>query len=162
MNKAYLLIGGNMGDRLANLKEVIILLNEAAGSIEQASSIYETAPWGNTQQDSFLNQALLIATSHDANELLKIALGIEAKMGRIRSIPMGPRTMDIDIIYFNNEIIETAQLTIPHPHLNKRNFVLVPLVEIAPNFVHPILNKSNSTILAECTDESLVHKKINF
>jgi len=162
MNKAYLLIGGNMGDRLVNLKEVITLLNDTAGSIEQASSIYETAPWGNTQQPAFLNQALLLSTSYDANELLKIALGIEAKMGRIRSIPLGPRIMDIDIIYFNNEIIETKQLTIPHPHLSKRNFVLIPLVEIAPHYIHPLLNKKNSILLAESTDESLVHKKINF
>jgi 2-amino-4-hydroxy-6-hydroxymethyldihydropteridine diphosphokinase len=162
MNKAYLLIGGNMGDRLVNLKEVINQLNDTAGSIEQASSIYETAPWGNTQQPAFLNQALLLSTSYDANELLKIALSIEAKMGRIRSIPLGPRIMDIDIIYFNNEIIKTKQLTIPHPHLSKRNFVLIPLVEIAPHYIHPLLNKKNSILLAESTDESLVHKKINF
>ena len=83
-------------------------------------------------------------------------------MGRIRNIPLGPRTMDIDIIYFNNEIIETNQLTIPHPQLHKRNFVLIPLVEIAPNYLHPILNKTNSVLLSECKDESLVHKKINF
>ena len=162
MNKAYLLIGGNIGDRLANLKEAISLLNEDAGSIEQVSSIYETAPWGNTQQDTFLNQALVLSTSHDAAELLNILLAIEVKMGRIRSIPLGPRIMDIDIIYFNNEIIETNQLTIPHPQLHKRNFVLIPLVEIAPNYLHPILNKSNSTLLTQCKDESLVHKKINF
>jgi 2-amino-4-hydroxy-6-hydroxymethyldihydropteridine diphosphokinase len=162
MNKAYLLIGGNMGDRLVNLKEVINQLNDTAGSIEQASSIYETAPWGNTQQPAFLNQALLLSTSYNANELLKIALSIEAKMGRIRSIPLGPRIMDIDIIYFNNEIIKTKQLTIPHPHLSKRNFVLIPLVEIAPHYIHPLLNKKNSILLAESTDESLVHKKINF
>ncbi len=161
MNKAYLLIGGNMGDRLANLKEAISLINEGAGSIEQASAIYETAPWGNTQQPPFLNQALLLSTSHDAARLMTILLTIETKMGRIRTVPMGPRTMDIDIIYFNNEIIETAQLSIPHAQLHKRNFVLTPLVEIAPNFVHPILNKSNSTILAQCEDESFVHKKIN-
>jgi 2-amino-4-hydroxy-6-hydroxymethyldihydropteridine diphosphokinase len=161
MNKAYLLIGGNMGDRLANLKEAITLINEGAGSIEQASAIYETAPWGNTQQLPFLNQALLLSTSYDPASFMTVLLNIETKMGRIRSIPMGPRTMDIDIIYFNNEIIETAQLSIPHPQLHKRNFVLIPLVEIAPNFVHPILNKSNSTLLAQCEDESLVHKKIN-
>ena len=162
MNKAYLLIGGNIGDRLANIKEAIQLLNEAAGTIVQSSAIYETAPWGNTQQAPFLNQALVLSTSHDAATLLRILLSIETKMGRIRNIPLGPRTMDIDIIYFNNEIIETNQLTIPHPQLHKRNFVLIPLVEIAPNYLHPILNKTNSVLLSECKDESLVHKKINF
>jgi len=161
MNKAYLLIGGNIGDRLANLKEAITLIKEGAGSIEQVSSIYETAPWGNTQQPPFLNQALMLSTSHDAATLMTILLAIETKMGRTRIIHLGPRIMDIDIIYFNNEIIETTQLTIPHPQLHKRNFVLTPLVEIAPNFVHPILNKSNSTLLTQCEDESLVHKKIN-
>ena len=118
MNKAYLLIGGNIGDRLANIKEAIQLLNEAAGTIVQSSAIYETAPWGNTQQAPFLNQALVLSTSHDAATLLRILLSIETKMGRIRNIPLGPRTMDIDIIYFNNEIIETNQLTIPHPQLH--------------------------------------------
>jgi 2-amino-4-hydroxy-6-hydroxymethyldihydropteridine diphosphokinase len=162
MNKAYLLIGGNMGDRLANLQEAIIKIGAHAGTIEKISSIYETAAWGNTQQEAFLNQALLIDTIHSASQLMSILLDIEIKLGRIRSIPMGPRTIDIDIIYFNDDRIETKELTIPHPSMFKRNFVLIPLVEIAPNYLHPILNKSNSALLSACADDCLVHKKINF
>ena len=162
MNKAYLLIGGNMGDRLANLNEAIYHINAQAGKIEKQSSIYETAAWGMTQQPSFLNQALLIDTIHSAPRLMTILLAIEIKLGRKRDLPMGPRTIDIDIIYFNNETIQTSDLTIPHPSMFKRNFVLIPMVEIAPNFIHPLLNKTNSALLAECTDKCLVHKKNNF
>jgi 2-amino-4-hydroxy-6-hydroxymethyldihydropteridine diphosphokinase len=162
MNKAYLLIGGNMGDRLANLNEAIICINDQAGKIEKESSIYETAAWGMTNQASFLNQALLISTTYSAHQLISILLEIEIKLGRKRDLPLGPRTIDIDIIYFNNEIIDTSDLTVPHPSMFKRNFVLIPMVEIAPNFKHPQLNKTNSALLAECTDECLVHKKNNF
>ncbi len=162
MNKAYLLIGGNMGDRLANLNEAINQIRAHAGSIEKVSSIYETAAWGNVHQEAFFNQALLIQTPHSAIQLMSILLDIEIKLGRKRILPMGPRIIDIDIIYFNDAIIDTKDLTIPHPSMFKRNFVLIPMVEIAPNFLHPILNKSNFTLLSECADECLVHKKINF
>ena len=162
MNKAYLLIGGNMGDRLANLNEAITCINAQAGKIEKESSIYETAAWGMTHQASFLNQALLLSTTYSAHQLMSILLEIEIKLGRKRDLPLGPRTIDIDIIYYNNEIIDTSDLTVPHPSMFKRNFVLIPMVEIAPNFKHPQLNKTNSALLAECTDECLVHKKNNF
>ena len=162
MNKAYLLIGGNMGNRLANLKEAINNISTHAGTIEKISSVFETAAWGQTNQASFLNQALLVDTIHSASHLMHELLEIENKLGRKRTIPMGPRIIDIDIIYFNNDIVQTSELTIPHPSMFKRNFVLVPLVEIAPDFIHPILNKSNSVLLSECTDKCLVHKKINF
>ena len=162
MNKAYLLIGGNMGDRLANLKEAIYHINAQAGKIEKESSIYETAAWGMTNQPSFLNQALLINTMHTAPQLMTILLAIEIKLGRKRDLPLGPRTIDIDIIYFNSEIIHTNDLIIPHPSMFKRNFVLIPMVEIAPDFIHPQLNKTNSALLSECNDECLVHKKNNF
>jgi 2-amino-4-hydroxy-6-hydroxymethyldihydropteridine diphosphokinase len=161
MNKAYLLIGGNMGDRLANLKEAISCINAQAGNIEKVSSIYETAAWGMTDQPSFLNQALLISTTYSAHQLMTILLAIEIKLGRKRDLLMGPRTIDLDIIYFNNETIHTNELTIPHPSMYKRNFVLIPLVEIAPSFLHPLLNKTNSDLLLACTDECLVHKKNN-
>ncbi len=162
MNKAYLLIGGNMGDRLANLNEAINQIRVWAGTIEKISSLYETAAWGNTQQPAFLNQALLINTTHSANQLMSILLEIENKLGRKRNLPMGPRTIDIDIIYFNDDVIKDKELNIPHASMIKRNFVLVPLVEIAPDYLHPVFNKSNSALLSECTDDCLVHKKIEF
>ena len=137
MNKAYLLIGGNMGDRLANLQNAQIAIQDQIGSIILSSSIYETAAWGLEDQPSFLNQALIIETNYTAQEVLKKLLDIEQSMGRIRQQPLGPRIIDLDIIFFNDQIIHTENLTIPHPQMQKRNFVLTPLNEITPEFIHP-------------------------
>jgi len=162
MNKAYLLIGGNMGDRLANLNEAIHSIRMQVGTIEKTSAIYETAAWGFTEQPAFLNQALFVNTMLSAHELLQTLLTIENKLGRKRAIHMGPRTIDIDVIYFNNEVLVSENLIIPHPSMYKRNFVLIPLVEIAPDFIHPVFHKGNTMLLAACTDDCLVQKKINF
>lgn len=159
MNKVYLLIGGNLGDRMENLAKARNLIQDEIGTILIASNIYETAAWGNTNQPDFLNQALLIDAHLEATALMNKLLSIEAKMGRIRDIPLGPRTIDIDIIYFNNEVISNDLITIPHPKIADRKFVLMPLVEIAPQFNHPILNKTNQTLLKECGDSLAVYKK---
>jgi 2-amino-4-hydroxy-6-hydroxymethyldihydropteridine diphosphokinase len=159
MNKVYLLIGGNMGDRMANLALVLSYIEQEAGSIHALSSIYETAAWGYTDQPDFLNQALLIHTKLDANTLMKHLLAIEKKMGREREIPLGPRIIDIDIIYFNDEIINNELLTIPHPRLSERRFVLLPISEIASDYIHPILSKNNATLLKDCGDSLAVYKK---
>ncbi len=161
MNKVYLLIGGNMGDRVANLALALNLIEQEAGSIHALSSIYETAAWGFTDQPDFLNQAIFIHTILDATSLMKCLLGIEKKMGRERDIPLGPRIIDIDIIYFNEEIIQTELLTIPHPRLTERRFVLLPLSEIALNHIHPVLLKTNESLLKECGDSLAVYKKSN-
>jgi 2-amino-4-hydroxy-6-hydroxymethyldihydropteridine diphosphokinase len=123
------------------------------------SSRYETAAWGFTEQPHFLNQAVLLQTHFLANDLMLAILNIEKAMGRERSIPLGPRIIDIDIIYFNEEIIDNISVTIPHPKMTARRFVLLPLVEIAPNYIHPILLKSNSVLLKECGDSLAVNKK---
>ena len=159
MNKAYLLIGGNMGDRLANLENARRAIQEQVGAILSSSSIYETAAWGMQDQPAFLNQALLIDTSFEAIELLENLLKIEKAMGRIRNQPLGPRTIDLDIIFFNDQILDTENLTIPHPHMQKRNFVLTPLNEIAPDYIHPIFKKSINQLLMDCTDQLLCIKK---
>jgi 2-amino-4-hydroxy-6-hydroxymethyldihydropteridine diphosphokinase len=159
MNKVYLLIGGNIGDRLANLKMAIDCIEQTCGSMLKFSAIYETEAWGFKHQAAFLNQALLIDTSLNASQLMQALLAIEKKMGRIRDIPLGPRIIDIDIIYFNEEVVETALVSIPHPRLAERKFVLMPLVEIAPQYIHPVLNKNNALLLEECTDSSAVYKK---
>jgi len=155
------LIGGNMGDRMANLAMAIKLIEEQIGNIELKSSIYETAAWGNTNQPDFLNQALLVNTNLQAAELMSTLLSIENLMGRIRTIKLGPRTIDLDIMYFNNEVISTNLITIPHPKLAERKFVLEPLFEIAPNYLHPILNKTNASLLKDCGDSLAVYKKTN-
>lgn len=128
------------------------------GSIVQQSSIYKTAAWGNTQQDSFYNQALVLETPLSANNLLTAILKCEEEMGRKRQIKWEPRVIDIDIIFFNNHVIETETLTVPHPHMQDRNFVLAPLNEIMPNFIHPQLNKSIAQLYQSCSDALNVEK----
>ncbi len=159
MNDAYLLIGGNLGDRIANLQNAIQHIEMHGGKIISRSAIYETAAWGFTEQPPFYNQALYVQTSLPATELMQQLLAIELSLGRKRLIPLGPRTIDIDIIYFNNEIIQNDVVSIPHPRMEQRNFVLIPLNEIAPNYLHPILNIPTSTLLKQCKDESHVYKK---
>ncbi len=156
------MIGGNMGDRMANLAMAIKLIEEQIGNIELKSSIYETAAWGQTNQPDFLNQALLVNTNMQADELMSKLLSIENLMGRIRTIKLGPRTIDLDIMYFNNEVISTNLITIPHPKLAERKFVLEPLFEIAPNYLHPVLNKTNASLLKDCGDSLAVYKKTNY
>ncbi len=159
MNKVYLLIGGNMGDRMANLTTALQLLEQEAGAIKNLSSIYETAAWGYTNQPHFLNQALLLETALNANDLMECLLRIERNMGRERNVPLGPRTIDLDIIYFNSDMINTSLVSVPHPRLSERKFVLLPLVEIAPNYIHPVFNKTNTLLLKECGDSLAVYKK---
>ena len=155
------MIGGNMGDRMANLTNAKKHIQQQIGNIELKSSIYETAPWGQTNQPDFLNQALLINTQLNADEVMNQLLAIENLMGRIRTIKLGSRTIDLDIIYYNNEVISTNLISIPHPKLAERKFVLEPLFEIAPNYLHPIFNKTNACLLKECGDSLAVYKKTN-
>jgi 2-amino-4-hydroxy-6-hydroxymethyldihydropteridine diphosphokinase len=159
MNKAYLLIGGNMGDRLANLEMAKLAIQKEIGPILISSSIYETAAWGKEDQPAFFNQALIIETNLIANDLMIALLAVEKNMGRIRQAPLGPRTIDLDIIFFNDQIINTENLTIPHPQMQKRNFVLTPLVEIAPDYIHHILKRSIAQLLMDCEDRLLCIKK---
>ena len=158
MNKAYLLTGGNMGDRLLNLelakKEIAI----QCGKVTQASSLYETAAWGNTNQPSFLNQALEIKTLLNAKQLIRCILKIEKMMGRTRKEKYGPRIIDIDILLFNTGIYDYTFLKIPHPELQNRRFALLPLAEIAEEMIHPVFNKTIARLLNECTDELEVKK----
>jgi 2-amino-4-hydroxy-6-hydroxymethyldihydropteridine diphosphokinase len=159
MNKVYLLIGGNIGDRMANLAMAVQLIEKYLGKLLQISSIYETAAWGNTDQADFLNQAICIETQLAPTQLMTQILDIEKKMGRARNIPLGPRIIDIDILYYNDAIVENELVSIPHPRISARKFVLYPLVEIAPNYLHPILHKTNSLLLKECGDSLAVYKK---
>ncbi|SOC44800.1 2-amino-4-hydroxy-6-hydroxymethyldihydropteridine diphosphokinase [Ureibacillus acetophenoni] len=140
MNKVYLSLGTNIGDREYNLKLAVNMLNDREGiDIKAISSIYETAPVGYVNQPSFLNIALLIETSFSAQETLNVCQSIENELGRVRKIRWGPRIIDLDILLFNNENIEVENLIVPHPRMFERAFVLVPLLEIAKEYVTPQL-----------------------
>ena len=158
MRTAYLLIGGNLGNRKENLAKAVSLINEQCGSLTRSSSIYETEAWGNTDQPSFLNQALEISTSLNARQLMRKVLKIEEIMGRVRKEKLGPRIIDIDILLFENEIHDLRFLKIPHPEMQNRRFVLVPLAEINSTLQHPILKKSIAELLVECPDNLEVKK----
>lgn len=158
MNKAYLLTGGNTGDSNSYLRQAAILIGDACGSIIKQSSFYETAAWGKTDQPAFLNQALLLQTELDAPSLMQQLLNIETAMGRRREERYGPRIIDIDILLFNNDIIQSQLVTVPHPELANRRFALEPLLEIAPNYKHPVLQKSIRRLLKECIDPLPVKK----
>ena len=149
----FLLLGGNLGDRVSNLRHCNTLIEELLGPIVENSSIYETEPWGKSDQPSFLNQALQIETSLPPMELLSACLTIEKKMGRSRDEKWGARVIDIDIIYFDNQILNSIDLILPHPRMAERKFVLTPLAEINPSFVHPVLLKTNEELLKECKDQ---------
>ena len=159
MNNVYLMIGGNIGDRLVNLENARKSIEQRCGNIQKQSSIYETEAWGFKDQPAFYNQALCIETALSPQDLMATLLAIEQAMGRERLMPLGPRTIDLDIIYYNQTIIETPTLMIPHPRLSERNFVLAPLAEIAPDFVHPIHKKTNLVLYNDSTDASIVYKK---
>ena len=122
------------------------------------SGLYSTAAWGNTSQPDFLNQVIEVATSLDAAETLQTILAIEKIMGRTRTVKNAPRVIDIDILFFNNEIITQSDLTIPHPEIQNRRFVLTPLYEIAPQMIHPLLNKTIHELLLQCPDQLAVKK----
>lgn len=149
---AWLLTGGNLGDRLKHLTSASDLIDNLCGNIKQASSIYETEAWGKTDQPSFLNQVLQIQTDLKPHQLLKKILTIEKKLGRFRKEKNGPRTIDIDILLFDNAIIKEPSLQVPHPRMQDRRFVLTPLAEIASELEHPVFKKTISALLAACTD----------
>lgn len=158
INQAYLLIGGNMGDRLVLLAQARETIAQSCGVITRMSAVYETAAWGKTDQPSFLNQVLELNTSLDAHQLLQTVLVIEQQMGRQRTEKYAPRLMDIDILLFNNEVINTATLQVPHPHMAVRRFVLKPLSELVPDYLHPITKITITRMLENCTDHLKVYK----
>jgi 2-amino-4-hydroxy-6-hydroxymethyldihydropteridine diphosphokinase len=149
---AYLITGSNLGNREQNLKDALTAIEKKCGHLIATSALFETAAWGKTDQPSFLNQAIHLQTELHAENLLNELLSIEKDLGRIRSEKYGPRTIDIDIAMIDQLIIKSENLTIPHPELHNRRFVLTPLVSIAANLVHPVLNKSMAELLKICTD----------
>jgi 2-amino-4-hydroxy-6-hydroxymethyldihydropteridine diphosphokinase len=151
-NIIYLLTGSNIGDRLENLKKAEENITRYVGEIKKKSNIYETEAWGEIPQDNFLNRVVEVETTLQATYLLKHLKNIETLMGRTSKGDYKPRTIDIDILYYNDKVINRDNLKIPHPQMEKRRFVLAPLKEVAPNKIHPILKKDSTHLLKDCVD----------
>ncbi len=160
MDGIYLLLGTNLGDKEKNLSNAINLLEKHQIKVANRSSLYETAAWGKTNQPTFINQVIQIETALTPQLLLDTILSVELKLGRIRKEHWGERLIDIDILYYHNQIIETPHLKIPHPGIPDRRFTLIPLVEIAKDYIHPKLRQNQEILLNNCED-SLAVNKIN-
>jgi 2-amino-4-hydroxy-6-hydroxymethyldihydropteridine diphosphokinase len=154
----YLSLGSNQGDREAFLKKALAALEEDGLKIKSQSRIYETEPYGKKDQCWFLNMCVEINSTLTQQELMVLTQKIEKNLGRerTRTGKWAPRTVDIDIVLFNDQIIETSKLTIPHSDMHRRRFVLEPLAEIAPSVIHPVFKKSIKQLLNECDDHCIV------
>lgn len=150
-------LGSNLGNRSQNLEQAVLEIALSVGQITQQSAIYHTEAWGETAQPDFLNQSILAITDLPPTTVLKNVLEIEEKMGRIREKKWGPRLIDIDLLFYDDLILETPTLTLPHPQISFRNFVLIPTMEIFGNFIHPVFNLSIEELYLRCRDEGEVY-----
>ena len=161
MNDVYLLLGSNLGDRHLFIQQAIELIEEQVVPIRKRSSVYETQSWGKSDAPDYLNQVILLQTDMPARLILEKILTIEILLGRKREEKWGSRTIDIDILFYGDTIIDEADLQIPHPELHKRRFTLEPLVEISPNFKHISFKKTILQLKNELKDDLIV-KKVYF
>jgi 2-amino-4-hydroxy-6-hydroxymethyldihydropteridine diphosphokinase len=164
MIKTFLSLGTNLGNKEANLSATIAEIEENIGNISLSSGIYETEAWGFECESNFLNQVIMVETNLKPSQLINFCLNIEKKMGRERksSGNYESRIIDIDILFYGDSIVNEDKLFIPHPLLQNRKFILKPLHEIAPDFIHPVLGKSISRLLEECTDTGEVRLVDNY
>jgi 2-amino-4-hydroxy-6-hydroxymethyldihydropteridine diphosphokinase len=160
MNGCFLLLGTNLGDKFNHLSQAKLLLENRVGELAKCSSIYQTSAWGKENQENFLNQVLHFKTTLPPEDLLNVCLAIEKELGRVRFEKWGERLIDIDILYYNDLVLNQPELIIPHPEIQNRKFTLVPLVELAAESIHPLLNKSNVQLLEMCNDPLEVVKAI--
>lgn len=160
---ATVILGSNSGDKRETIEKAVTMLSGKAGRMVRASSYYETEPWGFECTELFLNRVVQFDTSLSPEEFLGICLETEKQLGRTRpaNVRYASRTIDIDILFFGDEVISTEALTVPHPRMALRNFVLVPLNEVMPDFIHPLLHKKISGLLKECPDTMTVKRLSN-
>lgn len=158
MAVVFLLLGSNMGDRLGFLGDAYRKLDNEVGPVLKSSAFYQTAAWGKTDQPDFINQVLKLETDLTPKEVLNTILAIEIQLGRQRAEKWGSRTIDIDILFYDQDVIDEPDLKIPHPNLHERAFTLVPLIEIEPNCFHPVLQKPVLELLTKLNDQLLVQK----
>lgn len=154
----FLLLGSNQGDPVRRLAEAAKKIEETAGKIHGTSAVYRTEAWGVQDQPDFYNQVLRIETSHSSQTLLRELLAIEKSMGRVRLQKWGPRIIDIDLLFYDQQVMDVPGLQLPHPGIPQRKFTLLPLFEVAPDFIHPVSGKSIRTLLEECADPLRVEK----
>ena len=158
-NSVYIGVGSNQGDPVTNCTVAIgHICSSEKNKLLKQSSYYRTEPWGHRDQDDFINLAIKIQTSYTLPELLDFLQGVERKLGKNRTVQWGPRTIDLDILFYNNDIVTSSELTIPHPHIGKRGFVLIPLEEIDPHLVHPVCHKTIAQLVHNLDDKSGVTK----
>ncbi len=157
-NLVYLSLGSNMGNSIAQMEAACAKIESSIGKIIQQSSLFTTAAWGNTQQPDFVNQVILVETGQHYQDVMLSILRIEQEMGRVRTIKNAPRIIDIDILFYNNAVVNEENLHIPHPLLQERNFVLTPLMELSPDFVHPVLHQTIRELMDACADKLPVKK----
>jgi 2-amino-4-hydroxy-6-hydroxymethyldihydropteridine diphosphokinase len=158
MHKAYILLGSNMGRRSSFLQKAKQQIELLSGRIVKESSVYQTAAWGNTKQQDFLNQIIIIQTKQLPHELMQTLLSIETNLGRVRTVKFGPRTIDLDILFYDDLIHRSPAVTLPHPAIQDRRFVLVPLAELSPRKIHPVYKQTVTQLLKECPDKLVVTK----
>ena len=152
MNKVYLLLGSNLQDPVEQIYKAEKEIDNAIGKIDKKSSLYQTAAWGKRDQPDFINRVVVCTTNLSADQTLEKILDIEKKMGRRRTEKNSPRIIDIDILFFGRQIIDTGKLQIPHPLMADRRFVLTPLCELSPSFKHPVTKKTVRQMLEESSD----------
>ncbi len=155
MNTIYLALGTNLGDRFGNLRAAVEALAPDVAVLAE-SRVYETPPWGYEDQPAFMNMAVKTETDLSPVDLLAHLKHLEEELGRRQSFHWGPRLIDIDILFYDNLVMDTPQLVIPHPRLHERAFVLVPLADIAPDLMHPVLNKTIRQLLSEVDASGIV------
>jgi len=158
MIDVFLLLGSNLGDRKLFLQQAIKHIEAEVAPILQASAVYQTQSWGKTDAPDYLNQVLLLQTEMPAQMVLQKILDIELLLGRRREVKWGSRTIDIDILFYGDTIIDEPDLKVPHPELHKRRFTLEPLAQIAPDFIHPLMKKNILQLKSELKDELIVKK----
>ena len=161
MEKCYLLFGSNLGDKDEIFAKACLLINNRCGRVVEISAAYESEPWGFEAEEWFLNRVIVMETELGPEELLRHLLDIEAELGRVRHPDIQgytSRTADLDILYYGSHVIRSERLTVPHPRLHLRRFALLPMCEVAPDWVHPLLNMTQTELLQCCPDNSIVRE----
>jgi 2-amino-4-hydroxy-6-hydroxymethyldihydropteridine diphosphokinase len=156
VTQAAIALGSNLGDRLGIMRQAVMLLEEHCLRIKGSSDVFETPPWGVRDQPRFLNACILVETVEPPKKLLELLLNTEKELGRTRRYMWGPREIDLDLIFYDDQVLEEEGLILPHPNMHRRAFVLLPLAQIAPDWRHPVLGKSVRELAGSVSGDSII------